>query len=326
MPALFLLPDSWLVVIIKLRANLSSLIENKWSAEYAQTHQPLLNSQDLLTLHASAAAGVNPLSSNHEVATLLVGERSSSFAGSGYEFAENQLYVAGDDTRFINWRMLARTGKMYRKKFVEERRPELWVVIDKRASMRFGTQYRLKITEAARQAVYHLYLAQQQQLACAGVILDETVRWYKPSQDSDRLQQLIEDTIAPAPPLKKDIPHDSFSFILRQLSSRATAGSIIFLLSDFQSFPPDAPHSLYGLSKNHRVIGIHIVDPIELELPEKGKYQVVGQQNQQPELLDCDNAAIRHQYKTGAQQWQQGIKEQFIQSGASYYLCELEDE
>ena len=127
MPSLFTLPANWSSTIQKYRDKASDLVKKKWSTDHALIHKPLLNSQDLLTLHASASAGINPLSSEQEVATLLIGERSSSYAGSGYEFAENQLYVAGDDSRFINWRMLAKTGKLYRKKFVEERRPELAV-------------------------------------------------------------------------------------------------------------------------------------------------------------------------------------------------------
>lgn len=324
MPSLFSLPDSWSSAIENLRNRISYLLKNKWSSQYTLTHQPLLDTQDLLTLHASAIAGINPLSSENEVATLLVGERSSSYAGSGYEFAENQLYVAGDDSRFINWRMLAKTGKMYRKKFIEERRPELWVVVDKRASMRFGTQKRLKVTHAAMQALYHLYLAQQQQLACAGVILDETVRWYKPAQDSNALQPLIEDIIAPAPPLENNSNHDSFNFILRQLASRATAGSIIILLSDFHHLSTNVPGSLFTLTKKHRVTGIHILDSIELELPIHGNYQVVEKQGKEPWLLECDDNNFRLQYKNNTHQWRQHVEQLLTQSGASYQLSKTQ--
>ena len=300
MPSLFTLPASWSSTVKKYRDKASDLVNKKWSTGHTLIHKPLLNKQDLLTLHASAAAGINPLSSEQEVATLLVGERSSSYAGSGYEFAENQLFVVGDDSRFINWRILAKTGKLYRKKFVEERRPELWVVVDKRASMRFGTQKYLKVTQAAMQAIYYLYLAQQQQLACSGVILEETVRWYKPTQDNNSLQTLIDDIIAPAPPLRNDATHDSFNFILRQLATRATAGSIIVLLSDFHQLTTDVPSSLYTLTKKHQVVGIHIVDQIELELPNSGKYQVTEQQGQQPWLLECDKTDVRQQYENNA--------------------------
>ncbi|MEJ2142622.1 MAG: DUF58 domain-containing protein [Gammaproteobacteria bacterium] len=175
-----------------------AIIKNKWSSTYHLVHSPLLSSDDLVKIRASAITSIKkPLTSKREVSTLLVGERSSAYAGSGYEFAENQLYVAGDDSRFINWRLLAKTGKLYRKKFIEERRPELWIIVDKRAPMRFGTRKYLKVTQAAIQALHHLYEGQQQQLACAGIIIDEEIRWYKPAKDLRTLNPLIEDIIAP---------------------------------------------------------------------------------------------------------------------------------
>lgn len=297
-------------------------IKSKFSNQYQLTHRPLLDAQDLLTIHASSVANNKSFTSQNEVATLLVGERNSSFTGSGYEFAENQLYVAGDDMRFINWRLLARTGKMFRKKFIEERRPELWVIIDKRSTMRFGTKKRLKVTQAAIQAIYHLYQAHQQQLACAGAVLDETVHWYKPARDLSGLQPLIENIIAPAPPIIDQPANDSFNLVIRQLATKATPGSIILLLSDFHNISSQMPTSLYELTKKHRVIAKHIVDPIELQLPEQGKYQVAEKTSSEPHLLECDNANFRQNYQSIASQWQADIEKQLIQSGVSYQLCQ----
>lgn len=301
-------------------------LKNEWSSSYQLTHKPLLSTDDLLTIHASATANINqPLVSKHEVSTLLVGERSSSYAGSGYEFAENQLYVAGDDSRFINWRLLAKTGKIYRKKFIEERRPELWLVINKRASMRFGTRTRLKVTQAAIQALYHLYQGQQQQLACASVILDETVHWYKPEKDINNLQPLIEDIIAPAPPIAEQPEDDCFNLVLRQLGARAAAGSIIVVLSDFHNLSADVLGSFYILTKKHSVIGKHIIDPIELELPVTGKYQVAAQQNQSRRLLDCDDNNIRQQYQEKTKRWQKEIENKLTHAGVNYQVCMSND-
>lgn len=306
--------------------SIPAVIKNKWSPAYYLTHSPLLNRNDLVKIRASAVTSLRkPLTTKHEVSTLLVGERSSAYAGSGYEFAENQLYVTGDDSRFINWRLLARTGKLYRKKFIEERRPELWVVVDKRASMRFGTRRYLKVTQAAIQALYHLYEGQQQQLACAGIIVDEEVRWYKPAKELRTLNPLIEGIIAPAPPLHsmsaEKAGTDNLHIILRQLVSRATPGSIIILLSDFLNLSQEVQGSLHLLTRKHHVIAKHIADPIELELPVSGSYQVVAQPGQQEKVLDCNDENIRQQYQHKAEQWQQGIKEKLSRAGVNYELC-----
>ena len=320
------LSNLWIAVIQKWRKVISGFLENRWSSSYQLTHAPLLNASDLPTIHASAIASINqPLESRHEVSTLLVGERSSSYAGSGYEFAENQLYVTGDDSRFINWRLLARTGKIYRKKFIEERRPELWVVMDKRVSMRFGTRKRLKVTQAAIHALFHLYQGQQQQLACAGVILSDSVRWHKPAKDPDGLQLLVEDIIAAAPPIPGQTENNCLDLVLRQLVTRAAAGSIIILLSDFHNLSTDVPGSLYELTKKHRVIAKHIIDPIELKLPGTGKYQVASSRGSRQYLLDCSDNNFRQQYQEKTKHWQENIENQLTQAGASYQVCMSDD-
>lgn len=312
--------------ILSEYGSIANLFKSKWSSSYRLTHSPLLNTNDLINIQATSKKNfIKPLTSKNEVSTLLVGERSSAYAGSGYEFAENQLYVAGDDSRFINWRLLARTGKLYRKKFIEERRPELWVIVDKRASMRFGTQKYLKVTQAAIQALKHLYQGQQQQLACAGIIIDETVRWYKPTKERRALNSLVKDIIAPAPPLYVTPTgrHDTnqLVIVLRQLISRAAAGSIIILLSDFIDMQEEIPATVHLLSKKHLVSVKHIIDPVELELPSSGKYQVISDMSQPEHLLDCNDENVRHQYQIKAQHWQQDIEKQLTRSGASYMLC-----
>ena len=191
------LSNIWPSILQHCHGLLERITGKPWATTKNVAYRPLLNEQALQQIHAVATApNSNWVTSQHEVKTLLVGERSSAYSGSGYEFAENQLYVAGDDSRFINWRMLARTGKLYRKVFHEERRPQLWVVVDKRASMRFGTNKRLKVTQAAIHAICHLYQAQQHQLASGGVILKDSPCWFNPTQNMNALQPLIQEIIA----------------------------------------------------------------------------------------------------------------------------------
>ena len=310
----------------KCHGVLERLTGKTWLKSNNNTLAPLLNTQDLQHIHAVATApNIKPLTSLHEVKTLLVGERSSAYAGSGYEFAENQQYIAGDDSRFINWRMLAKTGKLYRKTFHEERRPQLWVVVDKRARMRFGSKKRLKVTQAAIHAIFHLYQAQQQLLACGGVILEDTPRWFNPAHNLNALQPLIQEIIAPAPPILDQTEKDNFNIILSQLVARLSAGSIIVIVSDFYDLKNDMLGTLHTLASNHTVIAKHIIDSMEQSLPEHGKYQVTSHQNIDIVTLDCDDTTLRHQYQLKMTQQQENIEKLLTQTGVNYQLC-LSDE
>ena len=67
-----------------------------------------------------------------------VGTLKSQFRGSGLQFKEHQVYTHGDDVRFIDWKMMAKTSRPYIKTFEEERNVEIVVVVDLSLSMFVG--------------------------------------------------------------------------------------------------------------------------------------------------------------------------------------------
>lgn len=67
-----------------------------------------------------------------------IGMLKSHFKGTGLQFKEHQVYSHGDDVRFIDWKMMAKTSRPYIKTFEEERNVEITVVIDAGATMYSG--------------------------------------------------------------------------------------------------------------------------------------------------------------------------------------------
>jgi uncharacterized protein (DUF58 family) len=80
------------------------------------------------------------------------GDWASRWLGRGLDFEESRLYSAGDDIRDMDWRTTARTGRAHLKIYREERQPLVHLVVDRGATMRFGTRRRLKVAQAARVA------------------------------------------------------------------------------------------------------------------------------------------------------------------------------
>ena len=83
------------------------------------------------------------------VADVLAGQYVSVFKGRGIEFDEVRPYVPGDEIRTIDWKVTARLGKPYVKRFVEERQLTLMLMADISASQDFGSQTRSKREVAA---------------------------------------------------------------------------------------------------------------------------------------------------------------------------------
>jgi uncharacterized protein (DUF58 family) len=66
------------------------------------------------------------------------GALKSHFRGSGLQFREHQVYVAGDDVRFIDWNLSARTSNTYIKTFEEERNIEIVAFLDLSPTLLYG--------------------------------------------------------------------------------------------------------------------------------------------------------------------------------------------
>jgi len=66
------------------------------------------------------------------------GMLKSHFRGSGLQFREHQVYVPGDDVRFIDWKLSARSSNTYIKTFEEERNVEIVVFVDLSHTLLYG--------------------------------------------------------------------------------------------------------------------------------------------------------------------------------------------
>ncbi|MFL5783784.1 MAG: DUF58 domain-containing protein [Bacteriovoracaceae bacterium] len=85
------------------------------------------------------------------------GMLKSHFRGSGLQFREHQVYVPGDDVRFIDWKLSARSPNVYIKTFEEERNVEIVVCFDLSHTLLYGFENKSKL-EAMVEIVALLYL------------------------------------------------------------------------------------------------------------------------------------------------------------------------
>ena len=67
----------------------------------------------------------------------ITGIHKSPFHGFSVEFSEHKLYNAGESTRHIDWKLFAKTEKLYTKKYEEETNLRCHIVIDNSASMHY---------------------------------------------------------------------------------------------------------------------------------------------------------------------------------------------
>jgi uncharacterized protein (DUF58 family) len=284
-----------------------------------EKHYPQLVNESLQKELRQLASRATPvaLDINLEVHQKLLGERLSPFAKSGFEFAETRLYQVGDNVRFINWRRYANTGELYINTFHEERRPQCWIIMDRRASMRFGTRVRLKVTQAAVYALFHMFKAQQHQLDIGAIVLDQNLHWYDARSSFAYLQPVVQHINAPCPPITVQ-DSNQLNQALRLLNVRLTPGCLVILISDFSDLDEGDVAFLNALANKHTLAAIRIIDPIESGLPAHGKYNIEQAENLPHLTLDCNDPEQLQAYNLLLEQRGQQIEMLFKQSGGHF--------
>lgn len=209
-------------------------------------------------------------------ASVRSGAAASKRLGRGLDFAEVREYIAGDDVRNIDWNVTARTGKAHTKLFVEERESPVMLVVDFRASMRFGTRGMYKSMMAARLAAIlgWCYVANGDRVG-GMVFTDEWRKEIRPESGRRGLMkffQAIENGQRQVPKPGKG----QFATSLSRLRALIHAGTTVIILSDFDDFDRRGRSALTSMLSRHDFKAVHIVDPLEETLPSRGQFTFVG--------------------------------------------------
>lgn len=235
---------------------------------------PLLTREEILDLSYRAEALDREGEHRHEVAHRQYGDARSVYRGFGMDYEESRPYQSGDDFRFMNWRLSARSGQLYMKVFREERQPSVFILMDRRASMRFGTQRRLKVTQAARVASLLALAAQNHNTPVGGVLLEEKqLQWVPEFANNAGAFPFINAACKACPPLPAIAGSQNTTHVIRLLQTMLVKGSIVYLIGDFHDINRESQPALLQLACEHRVYAIRIIDEAEINLPRAGELE-----------------------------------------------------
>lgn len=193
----------------------------------------------------------------------LIGMHRSLNHGFSQEFAEYRSYQEGDDPRFIDWNVFARTERMYLKQYWGETNTHLTLLVDSSASMGFGSQGVTKYQYATWLAASLAYMAKRQQDAVGLMLFNDKVEHFRPpSSRSEALHgvmHLLEHT--------KPGKGTALGAPVRDCCDRITRPGIIVVISDFLDHPErvlDELRPLHGRGQD--VILFQLLDPQEVDL------------------------------------------------------------
>jgi len=260
----------------------------------------------------------------YEIEHRQYGDIRSVYRGYGLDYEESRPYQTGDEMRFMNWRLSARSNQLYMKVFREERRPSVFMLLDRRQSMRFGSQTRLKVCQATRIATYLSFIAKKQSSPIAGVVLNEVAEWIPESHGETAIYNLLLHSNQACPPLNNENNEVSLNHTLRLLLNMLVRGSVIYLISDFHDLDAESHPLLLQLSEEHKLTAIHVSDSIERNLPLMSGINIYNPDTQQDIYFDSQNNKIKYQYQQRAISHFSNIKTMLSQYNINYIEIDTE--
>ena len=189
------------------------------------------------------------------------GLHRSPYHGFSVEFTEYRAYAPGDDIRYLDWRLLARTDRFYLKKFEDETNLRCHLVVDQSRSMDYGTLGWTKASYANTLAATFAHFLFQQGDAVGLLTFEEKMRDYLPARNRPgHLRQLMVLLERAGTGRATDLlaPLDQAAAILKKRG-------LVILISDLLA-PLEAVEKKLAnlLAQGHEVILFQLLDPAEV--------------------------------------------------------------
>lgn len=192
----------------------------------------------------------------------LTGLHRSPRYGFSQEFKEYRAYVEGDDPRFVDWNVYARTERTYIRRYEGETNTRLMILLDASASMGYSSHAVSKLQYGKFLAAALAYLAARQHDPVGLIVFDETVRNFRPATSrAGSLQGMIHAIDAVTPGLGTNL-EASFRSFGEHLKRRG----LVAVISDLYCDPQAMSKAVQPLAYHgHDIMLFQLLDPREMQ-------------------------------------------------------------
>ncbi|RDV16658.1 DUF58 domain-containing protein [Pontibacter diazotrophicus] len=194
----------------------------------------------------------------------ITGLHQSPYHGFSVEFSEHRLYNNGDSTRHIDWKVFARTDKLFVKRYEEETNLRCHMLLDVSPSMYYPTENNGKLTFSALCAAALATLLRKQRDAVGLVTFSDKIEMQTPVRSTGShlhtllllLQKQLE---------QKPAANDTnVAEVVHQIAQQIPKRSLVVIFSDMLSRQDDLESTFAALQhlkhQNHEVLIFHVMD------------------------------------------------------------------
>ncbi len=234
----------------------------------AVVHPPSLQRGEIDDAKLSAALRTLELTVKRKLDGVLHGDHLGLIPGPGSEPGESREYQPGDDVRRMDWAVTARTSHPHVRQMIADRELETWLVVDMSASLDFGTTVCEKRDLALAAAAAITFLNSGGGNRLGALVATGATMTRVPARSGRQHEQTLLRAIATTPKAPVGVRGDLAAAIdaLRRPERRRGMAVII---SDFLG-PINWTRPLRAIAGRHEVLGIEVLDPRDVELPDVG--------------------------------------------------------
>jgi uncharacterized protein (DUF58 family) len=199
----------------------------------------------------------------------ITGIHKSPFHGFSVEFSEHKLYNKGESTRHIDWKLFAKTEKLYTKKYEEETNLRCHIIIDNSASMHYPVVKEQRINQlnkvgfSAVASACLMEVLKRQRDAVGLSIFADSYQYYAPEKGSDRHRKMIFHQLEKLATSNSDTATETYQY-LHEIAEKIHRRSLIFLFTDMFQTNIDEEKMFEALRhlkyNKHEVVLFHTYD------------------------------------------------------------------
>lgn len=227
------------------------------------------------------------LKSRRSVSQELSGNYRSAFRGRGLVFSDLREYQPGDEVRHINWKVSARSDRVYVKSYEEDRSLSVCLLIDLSRSTALGSE-RTKHHKILQFAALVALLASRNRDATGLALFAGGINEFiQPASGRSQLHRILSTLLK----TEATGERSDLAAAINELSHKLRRRSIVFILSDF--YCADFQLQLRALSARHDVILTLVEDPLDTALPSAGLVRLRAAEGNAELVFDASNPQTR---------------------------------
>ncbi|WP_436501948.1 DUF58 domain-containing protein [Actinokineospora sp. HUAS TT18] len=254
---------------------------------------------------------------------LLQGNHLGLVPGPGSEPGEARPYQPGDDVRRMDWAVTARTTVPHIRETVADRELETWLVVDLSASLDFGTAACEKrdLAVAAVAAITHLTRGGGNRVGALISTGEKMIRI--PARGGLAHARGLVRRVAETPRATEGVRGD-LADAIEQLRRPPRRRGLAVVISDFLG-STDWQRPLRALSLRHELIGVEVVDPRDIDLPDVGTVVLADPETGRQREVTA-SALLRKEFAAAAAEHREAVAKGIRQAGGGHLVLRTDSD